>query len=53
LDKEQYQQLVQSLQLSDLVKYAKYQPAKEENQTSVNDIRQGIEAIEQISNFKS
>lgn len=52
LDKEQYQQLVQSLQLSDLVKYAKYQPTKDENQTSVNDIREGIDAIEQTSNSK-
>ena len=52
LDKGQYQQLVQSLQLSDLVKYAKYQPTRDENQTSVNDIREGIDAIEQTSNLK-
>lgn len=52
LDKDQFQQLVQSLQLSDLVKYAKYQPTRDENQTSVNDIREGIDAIEQTSNFK-
>jgi hypothetical protein len=38
--------------LSDLVKYAKYQPTRDENQTSVNDIREGIDAIEQTSNFK-
>jgi hypothetical protein len=52
MDRDQYQQLLQTLRLSDLVKYAKYQPAHEENQTSINDIREGIVAIEQTSNFK-
>lgn len=52
LDREQYQQLLQTLRLSDLVKYAKYHPLIEENQTSVNEIRESIIAIEQTSNFK-
>jgi hypothetical protein len=47
MDRDQYQQLVQTLLLSDLVKYAKYQPTKEENENAVNDIRGGIVAIEQ------
>lgn len=52
LGREQYQQLLQTLRLSDLVKYAKYQPTGEENRTSVNEIRESIVAIEQTSNFK-
>lgn len=52
LDREQYQQLVQTLRLSDLVKYAKYQPPLEENRTSINEIRESIVAIEQTSNLK-
>jgi len=52
LDRDQYQQLLQTLRLSDLVKYAKYQPTSHENQASVNDIRESIVAIEQTSNFK-
>lgn len=52
MDKDQYQQLVQTLLLSDFVKYAKYQPTKEENQTSVNDIRESIVVIEQTTNHK-
>ena len=47
MDREQHQQLLQTLRLSDLVKYAKYQPAREENQNSVNEIRGSIVAIEQ------
>jgi len=41
-----YNELVQTLQLSDMVKYAKYQPAVEENRTSFNVIRQTIIDIE-------
>lgn len=52
MDRDQYQQLLQTLRLSDLVKYAKYQPAREENQTSIHDIRESIGAIEQTSNLK-
>jgi hypothetical protein len=52
LDRDQYQQLVQTLQLSDLVKYAKYQPTREENRNSINDIRESIVAIEKTSNLK-
>lgn len=52
LDKDQYQQLVQTLRLGDMVKYAKYQPTTEENQTSISDIKESIVAIEQTSNFK-
>lgn len=52
LEREQYQQLLQTLRLSDLVKYAKYQPTQEENRTSVNEIRESIVAIEQTSNLK-
>lgn len=52
LDRDQYLQLLQTLQLSDLVKYAKYQPTKKENQNSVNDLRESIVAIEQTSSLK-
>lgn len=47
MEENQYQQLVQTLLLSDLVKYAKYQPSTQENQNSINDIRESIVAIEQ------
>jgi hypothetical protein len=52
LGRDQYHQLLQTLRLSDLVKYAKYQPTSEENQNSINDIKESIVAIEQTSNFK-
>lgn len=52
LDRGQYQQLLQTLRLSDLIKYAKYQPAREENQRSIAAIKEGIVAIEQTSNLK-
>ena len=46
IDKEQYQHLVQTLRLSDLVKYAKYQPVSEENQNSIEAVMEGIVTIE-------
>lgn len=54
MDKDQCKQLLQTLRLSDLVKYAKYQTTGKENQNSINNIRQGIVAIEngQTSNRK-
>lgn len=52
LDRDQYQQLLQTLRLSDLVKYAKYQPTGEENRISINEVRESIVSIEQISNTK-
>jgi hypothetical protein len=52
LSRDQYHELLQTLRLSDLVKYAKYQPTREENQTSINDIKQGIIDIEQTPNPK-
>lgn len=53
LNRDQYHQLLQTLRLSDLVKYAKYRPTSDEDQTSINDIREGIVAIEQTSNVKT
>lgn len=52
MDRDQYQQLLQALRLSDLVKYAKYQPERTESQNSINDIRESIVAIEQTPNLK-
>jgi hypothetical protein len=52
LDRDQYQELLQTLRISDLVKYAKYQPTREENQASITDIKESIVAIEQTSNLK-
>ncbi len=46
MDKDQYQQLVQTLLLSDFVKYAKYQSSTEEKRISVEAIRESIVAIE-------
>lgn len=50
VEEEQFHQLVQTLRLSDVVKYAKYQPTNEEKQGSVNNIRESVIAIEHINN---
>lgn len=46
IDRDQYQQLVQTLLLSDFVKYAKYQSSAEERRISMNSIRKSIVEIE-------
>jgi len=46
MDKDQYNELVQTLFLSDFVKYAKYQSSSEEKRSSVESIRESIVAIE-------
>ena len=46
MDKDQYQQLVQTLVLSDFVKYAKYQSSLEERRNSIESIKESIVAIE-------
>lgn len=43
-----YQPLLQTLRLSDLVKFARFQPSVEENKTAVDIIKQSITAIEDI-----
>lgn len=48
LNREDYQQLMQTLRLSDMVKYAKYQPTSAENENSVETIRKSIIIIEQL-----
>lgn len=48
IDREQYQSLVQTLRLSDMVKYAKYQPSAEDRRDSVESIRNSIVIIEQL-----
>jgi len=48
LDKEQYQQLVQTLIISDFVKYAKYQSTEIERRNSVESIKESIVAIENV-----
>lgn len=54
MGREAYQQLVQTLQLSDMVKYAKYQPSSPENEASIETIKESIISIEQLPtpNFK-
>lgn len=49
MEREQYQHLLQTLRLSDLVKYAKYQPDAEENRNSIDIIKESIMAIETSS----
>jgi hypothetical protein len=46
MDEDQYQQLIQSLMVSDFVKYAKYQASEEEKSNSLKSIRESIVAIE-------
>jgi hypothetical protein len=47
LDRQQYQHLVQTLMVSDFVKYAKYQASDEERRSSLESIRETIVSIEQ------
>jgi hypothetical protein len=47
LDRELYQHLVQTLMVSDFVKYAKYQASDEERRSSLGSIRETIVSIEQ------
>lgn len=46
MDGPQYQPLVQTLMVSDFVKYAKYQSSEEEKKNSLESIRESIVAIE-------
>lgn len=46
MDREPYRALVETLTLSDLVKYAKYQPATRENEESLEAVRESIITIE-------
>lgn len=46
IQREQYQQLVQTLLLSDLVKYAKYEASPQEKENSFDSIKEGIISIE-------
>lgn len=49
MDRELYQHLLQTLRLSDSVKYAKFQPTTEENRNSVDIIKESITAIENLN----
>lgn len=49
LPAENYTKLVQTLQLSDMVKFAKYLPQPEENETALKIIRENIDSIEKVS----
>lgn len=46
LRSETYNELIQTLRLSDAVKYAKFSPDKEENHRSIETIQKTIDAIE-------
>lgn len=48
LPKTVYQPLLQTLRLSDLVKFARFQPTTEENKTAVDIIKQSITTIEDL-----
>jgi hypothetical protein len=48
LPKPLYASLVQTLSLSDLVKFAQWQPDNQENSTSIETIKQSIIAIEEL-----
>ena len=51
---EEYQQLVQTLRLSDLVKFAQFLPTEQENATAIRTIKESIINIENVetSNLK-
>ena len=46
LTSDKYHELVQTLRLSDAVKYAKFTPASEENNNAIETMRKTIDAIE-------
>jgi hypothetical protein len=48
MEREQYQRLVQTLLLSDAVKYAKYQPSAEEKLSSVQSVKESVVVIEDM-----
>lgn len=49
LPKEQFAELVQTLRLGDLVKFAQFQPSGVENENSIRVVQQNIIAIENLS----
>ncbi|MES1226658.1 MAG: hypothetical protein ABUT20_64890, partial [Bacteroidota bacterium] len=53
LGKEQYNQLSQALRLSDFVKFAKYIPTENDNETVFNTIKKTIEDIEKLNPVSS
>jgi hypothetical protein len=48
MEKEGYHQLVQTLKLSDLVKYARFQPDANETENAIETIKQAIITIENL-----
>ena len=48
MDRDKYADLLQALRLSDLVKFARYQPDKKENETSIDTVKQSIITIENL-----
>ncbi|MEO5563429.1 MAG: LPXTG cell wall anchor domain-containing protein [Chitinophagaceae bacterium] len=48
LPKEQFEQLAQSLRISDFVKFAKYVPSNEDDSSSFETIKRSIDSIEQM-----
>ncbi len=49
LSKDHFDPLAQSLRLSDFVKFAKYEPSREDDQHALRSIRQAIMEIEKIN----
>jgi hypothetical protein len=50
MDREQYGALLQTLRLSDLVKFARFQPGRSEGEIAIDTIKQSIITIENLSN---
>ena len=48
MPREQYNELVQTLRLSDMVKFARFQPASSEREACVDIIKQNIITIENL-----
>ena len=49
LPRDQFSELVQMLRLSDLVKFAQFQPAREENRQSIQVAEENIMLIEKLN----
>jgi chaperonin cofactor prefoldin len=49
LSKDHFDPLAQSLRLSDFVKFAKYEPSREDDQQAMRSIRQAIMEIEKLN----
>ena len=49
MNKDNFDRLAQSLRLSDFVKFAKYEPAAEDDRMSLDAVKKSLHEIEQVN----